>query len=60
MRKPRLSEKTTAELEMYGYATTSKYYYELKEYTTPEGNRYTLLERTDTKIGKTEYIPWTN
>lgn len=60
MRKPRLSESTMTRLETYGYAATSKHYYELKEYVTPKGNRYTLLERTDTKTGKIEFFPWEN
>lgn len=60
MRKPRLNENTIASLEIYGNTTTGKHYYELKDYITPKGNRYTLLERTDIKTGKTEFFPWEN
>lgn len=60
MRKPRLSESTMAKLEMYGHAVTGKYDYELKDYITPKGNRYTLLKRTDAETGKIEFFPWEN
>ena len=60
MKKPKLSEGTIARLEINGYTATSKYYYELKDYIDKEGNRYTLLERTNTKTGDIKVFPWEN
>lgn len=58
MRKPRLNENTIAKLEIYGYAKSGKYYYELADYIDKEGNRYTELERTNLKTGDIETSNW--
>jgi hypothetical protein len=58
MRKPRLSENTIAKLEIYGYAATSKHFYELKDYIDTEGQYYTALERTNVKTGDAKQFDW--
>lgn len=60
MRKPRLNANTMAKLEIYGYAECGKNYYELKDYIDKEGNRKTMLERTNTKTGDTRAFDWEN
>lgn len=58
MREPRLNENTMARLEIYGQAKCGKYYYELIDYISTEGNRYTELERTNLKTGDIDTFDW--
>lgn len=58
MKKPKLNERTIARLEVYGQVWYSKYYYELKDYIDTEGNRYTILERTNLKTGDVDEFNW--
>lgn len=58
MKKPKLNERTITRLVIYGQAQYSKYCYELKDFMDAEGNRYTVLERTNIRTGKTDAFEW--
>lgn len=58
MKKPKLNERTIARLETYGQVWCNKYYYELKDYIDTEGNRYTILERTNLRTGGIDEFDW--
>ena len=58
MKKPKLNERTITRLEIYGQVRCNKYYYELTDHIDPEGNCYTMLERTNLRTGDADAFDW--